>query len=65
MLRTEDSVDRKVVVVARMVGRCAHCDGVVEIGQRIEKSLAGWMHEDCPADPPDDFEFPDPDVGDR
>ena len=43
----------KVVVVARHEGRCSHCDGIIEPGQRIEKSTAGWMHEGCPADPPD------------
>jgi hypothetical protein len=53
-------------MIARQFGRCANCDGVIRPGDCIEKSTGGWMHEDCPADPPDDFEFPDPeDVGDR
>jgi hypothetical protein len=55
-LRAEAWVDDKIVIVAKLVGRCAHCDGVVLPGQRVEKSIYGWMHEDCPADAPD----PDP-----
>ena len=42
------------IVVAQLEGRCSNCDGRIAIGQRIEKTNAGWMHEDCPADPPDD-----------
>ena len=45
----------KVVIVAKLDGRCSHCDGPVAPGQRIEKTSGGWMHEDCPADPPDDY----------
>jgi hypothetical protein len=44
----------KAVIVARLEGRCSHCDGIVSPGDRIEKTTGGWMHEDCPADPPDD-----------
>jgi hypothetical protein len=44
---------KRVVITARLEGRCSNCDGVIEIGQRIEKTNIGWMHEDCPADPPD------------
>lgn len=43
----------KVVITARLEGRCSHCDGPIKPGQRVEKANAGWMHENCPADPPD------------
>jgi hypothetical protein len=52
--RKETSVTQeKVVIVARLEGRCSHCAGLVSPGDRIEKTSGGWMHEDCPADPPD------------
>lgn len=49
--------EEKVVIVARLEGRCSHCDGLVVPGQRIEKTFCGWMHENCPADPPDQEEL--------
>jgi hypothetical protein len=52
-------------VVARMLGRCARCDGVITPGMRIEKIVTGWMHEDCPGDEPDDHYADDPNVGDH
>ena len=54
------------IALARFESRCSRCDGLINIGDRIEKTIGGWMHEDCPADPPDPDPFDlDPDVGDH
>ena len=41
-------------IVAQYEGRCANCDHIIHVGERIEKVVGGWQHEACPADQPDD-----------
>jgi len=53
------------VIIAVSTSTFEPRDGLIEPGQRIEKTTGGWMHENCPADSPDDFLDSDPDVGDR
>ena len=43
---------KPTIIVAKLEGRCSRCDDPIKPGDRIEKTSTGWMHEDCPADPP-------------